>query len=153
MFSLVERLAWSWPLEPALTLARGGFDVVHALGHGWLGRLAGFGELTASSPVGGVTSPNSRRNRIGWRKGSLWELGGWCLCYKPTAGIQQGLPDGKKGDQTVGESKTKGATADSVTCTLACAPPSSWSPGKVDVLYLLYSFYIAESTSQNLIIR
>lgn len=125
----------SWPLEPALTLARGGFDVVHVLGHGWLGRLAGFGELTASSPIGGVTSPSSRKSRIGSRKGSLWELGGWCLCYKPTAGIQQGLPDGKKGDQTGGESKTKGATASSVTCTLAHAPPSSWSPGKVDVLY------------------
>ena len=64
----------SWPLEPALTLARGGFGVVHALGHGWLGRLAGFGELTASSPVGGVTSPSSWRSRIGSRTGSLWEL-------------------------------------------------------------------------------
>lgn len=43
-----------------------------------------------------------------------------------------------RGSQMGGESKTRGAVANSVTCTLAHAPPSSCSPGKVDVLYYIH---------------
>lgn len=92
-----------------------------ASGHGWLGRLAGFGELTASSPVGGVTSPSSRRNG---RKDVLWEQVG-CLHCEPTETIEQGLPDGQVGNQTRGERAKLKEKRCFVTCTLTCTPPSS----------------------------